>query len=283
LTRQRTLLNSQRTREIQQVEKLIESTGIKYTSVAVNVLGLSGRAFLEALIAGETNPLILAKLAKGRLIAKSEQLRLALDGNFTAHHGHLTRLHLDRIDQIDEHIAILTTTINELFITQDLDWARQLLTTIPGISTTGAENILAETGADMSAFETPAHLASWAGVCPGQHESAGRKGSSHTRPGNAHLKGALGIAAMSAARTNGSFFQNRYKRLAARRGASRAIVASNTHSSSRSGTSSPTATPTTPTPRSRHQPTTVTATTCHGTQTRPPTPASSCQVVFDDR
>ncbi|MBK8459383.1 MAG: IS110 family transposase [Micropruina sp.] len=99
------------------------------------------------------------------------------------------------------------------------------LASIPGISSTGAENILAETGADMTAFETPAHLASWAGVCPGQHESAGRSGPSHARPGNAHLKGALGIAAMAAARTNQSFFQNRYRKLAARRGPNRALVA----------------------------------------------------------
>ena len=95
---------------------------------------------------------------------------------------------------------------------------------MPGLSATGAENIIAETGADMTAFETPAHLASWAGVCPGQHESAGRSGPGTTRPGNTHLKGALGIAAMAAIRTNGSIFQDRYRRLAARRGNSRALV-----------------------------------------------------------
>jgi transposase len=225
LTRQRTLLTKQRTREIQQMEKLIESTGIKYTSVTSRTLGVSGRAFLDALIAGETSPLILASLAKGRLRSKTSELRLALDGKFTTHHGDILRLHLVRVDMLDEHIAVLSNHINDLFTQTGMEWAPELLTTVPGISTTGAANILAETGVDMTAFQTPAHLASWAGVCPGQHESAGRRGPATTRPGNTHLKAALGTAAMSAARANGSFYQARYKRLAARRGNMRALVA----------------------------------------------------------
>lgn len=225
LTRQRTLLTSQKSRETQRLEKLIESTGIKYTSVTTRTLGVSGRAFLEALIAGETSPLVLANLARGRLRNKTGQLRLALDGSFTSHHGRLVRLHLDRIDLLDRHITAISSMIDTLVNDHDLAWARELLTTIPGISTTGAENVLAETGVEMTAFETPGHLTSWAGVCPGQHESAGRSGSGKTRPGNAHLKGALGVAAMAAARTNGSFFQDRYQRLTARRGPARALVA----------------------------------------------------------
>ena len=179
LTRQRTLLTAQRSREIQQLEKLIESTGIKYTSVATRTLGVSGRAFLEALIAGETNPVTLTRLAQGRLRAKTEQLRAAFQDNFTAHHGALTRLHLDRIDLLNAHIGIITGLTDTLICENGLVWARDLLATIPGISATSAENILAETGADMTAFQTPAHLASWAGVCPGQHESAGK--SRHVR------------------------------------------------------------------------------------------------------
>lgn len=225
LTRQRTVLTAQRSQEIQRLEKLLESTGIKYTSVTTRTLGVSGRAFLEALITGETSPLLLADLARGRLRSKTDQLRLALAGDFTAHHGHLVRLHLDRIDLLNQHIDQITGIIDARIGANDLAWARDLLATIPGISSTGAENILAETGADMTPFSTPAQLASWAGVCPGQHESAGRTGSGRCRPGNAHLKGALGIAAMAAARTNGSFFQDRYRRLSARRGASRALVA----------------------------------------------------------
>lgn len=137
----------------------------------------------------------------------------------------MTRLHLDRIDLLDAHVHALDTMIDDLIKGNDLTRARELLATIPGISITGAANILAEIGADMTMFETPAHLASWAGVCPGQNESAGISKHSHTRAGNAHLKGALGIAAMAASRMNGSFFQHRYKRLAARRGPLRALVA----------------------------------------------------------
>ncbi|GBE68228.1 IS110 family transposase [Mycobacterium heckeshornense] len=204
---------------------MIESTGIKYTSITTRSLGVSGRLFLEALIAGERNPASLADLAKGRLRVKTEQHRAAFGGSSTTHHGNLTRLHLDRIDLLNAHIQTLTGLIGVLINEHSLGWARDLLATIPGISETGAENILAETGLDMACFDTPAHLAPWAGVCPAQHESAGKSRQVRARPGNAHLKGALGIAAMAAARTNGSFFQHRYKRLAARRGPPRALVA----------------------------------------------------------
>lgn len=225
LTRQRTLNTGSRTREIQQLEKLIESTGIKYTSVASTTLGVSGRAFLEALIDGERNPEYLANLAKGRLRIKGEQLRLAFQGNFTAHHALLARMHLERIDGIDAHIEQLTEQISQNLDAAGITWARDLIATIPGIKHVGAENILAEIGADMAAFPTAAQLASWAGVCPGHHESAGKVKHVRTRPGNAYLKGALGIAAQTAARKNGSFFQKKYQRLAPRRGPKRALVA----------------------------------------------------------
>ena len=126
---------------------------------------------------------------------------------------------------INLQINALTDLINVLITKHELDWAKELLTSIPGIGATGAENILAETGVDMRAFETSAHLTSWAGVCPGQYESAGKSRSGKTRPGNTYLRGALGIAAMAASRTNGSFFQARYRKLAARRGPMRALVA----------------------------------------------------------
>src|SRR5699024_11138210 len=147
------------------------------------------------------------------------------DGMFTDHHGRLVGMHLDRIDVLDTHIGAMTTMIDELVGANDLGWARDLLATIPGLSINGAENILAETGVDISAFDSSAHLAPWAVGCAGQHESAGKSSSGKTRPGNAHLKGALGIAAMAAIRTNGSFFQDRHRRLAARRGGMRALVA----------------------------------------------------------
>lgn len=146
-------------------------------------------------------------------------------GSLRSRRRWLTRLHLERIDTLNAHINTLNTLIDSHVTAHDLGWARELVATIPGISATGAENILAETGVDMTAFESPAHLASWAGVCPGHHESAGKSRSGKTRPGNAHLQGALGIAAMAAARTNGSFFQHRYRRLTSRRGPMRALVA----------------------------------------------------------
>jgi transposase len=225
LTRHRALLIAARTRQTQQLEKVLESSGIKYTSVATRIVGVSGRAFLDALINGESDPVVLADLARGRLRNKTEQLRRAFQGNFTPHHATLTRMHLDQIDLIEAQITQANTLIDALLIEHDLDWARSLLATIPGISPRLAESILAETGTDMTAFPSPAHLASWAGVCPGQHESAGRSHGGTTRPGNAHLKAALGIAANAAARTNDSFYQHRYRRLAARRGPLRAQVA----------------------------------------------------------
>lgn len=152
-------------------------------------------------------------------------MRTALDGSFTTHHTSLVTLHLNRIDLLDQHISEISDMIEALITDNDLAGARELLATITWDHTTGAENIIAETGIDMTIFQTTSHLASWAGVCPGQHESAGRSGSGRVRPGNAHQKGALGIAAMTAVRTKGSFFQGRYRRLVARRGGSRALAA----------------------------------------------------------
>lgn len=142
LTQQRTLLTTQRTREIQQLEKLIESTGIKHTSLASTTLGVSGRAFVEALIAGQTSPDTLTDLARDRLRAKSEHLRAAFQGNFTAHHGTLAQLHLNRIDLLNAHIGQLTGLVDALLVEHDLNCASNLLATVPGISTNGAENIV---------------------------------------------------------------------------------------------------------------------------------------------
>lgn len=226
LTRHRTMIARQRTREIQRIEKLVESTGIKYTSVASDTLGASGRAFLEAMIGGQTDPTTLSGLAKGLLRRKTEQLQHAFEGNFTTHHGMQLRLYLDRIDLLDTHTRVLTEQIGGLLTEHDLLWARELLDTIPGIGPDGAENILAEIGADMTVFPTPAQLVSWAGVCPGQHESAGKSRAVRTRPGNKHLKGALGTAAMAAIRAkDGGFFRDRHHRITARRGPGRALVA----------------------------------------------------------
>ncbi|MGH9054985.1 MAG: IS110 family transposase [Acidimicrobiales bacterium] len=223
LTRTRTAITRERGREIQRLEKLLEDAGIKLSSVASDIGGVSGRAMLEALIAGERDPAALADLAKRRMRSKIPALTEALTGRFGEHHAFVTRLHLDLVDQHSRAIDELTARIEEV-MTPFLG-ARELLVTIPGISTIVADVIIAETGGDMARFNSAGHLASWAGTCPGSNESAGRVKSTHTRPGNPHLKGALGAAAMSAAHSRGTYLAAKYRRIASRRGPIKAIVA----------------------------------------------------------
>ena len=223
LTRTRTTITRDRAREIQRLEKLLEDAGIKLSSVASDITGVSGRAMLAALIAGERDPALLADLAKRRMRSKIPELIEALTGRFGAHHEFLARLHLNLIDQHTAAIDELTARI-EMMI-EPFRSTRDLIVTITGISTGVADVVIAETGADMTRFPTAGHLASWAGTCPGSNESAGRIKSTHTRPGNPYLKGALGIAAMSAARSHGTYFSVKYRRIATRRGPIKAIVA----------------------------------------------------------
>lgn len=223
LTRARTIATRDRTREIQRLEKFLEGSGIKLSAVVADLTGVSSRAILDALIDGVRDPQVLASLARGRLRAKIPELVEALNGRFKDHHVFMTRLHLDQIDARTRIIDALTSRIEELM--EPFHTAREFLVTIPGVSTTIAEVIIAETGADMSRFPTPSRLASWAGVCPGSNESAGRVKSAHILPGNKYLKGALGIAAMSAARSKDTYLSAKYRRIAARRGPMRAVVA----------------------------------------------------------
>lgn len=223
LTRARTAMVRERGREYQRLEKLLEDAGIKLTSVATDISGVSGRAMLEALIAGQRDPAALADLAKRRLRDKIPALTEALTGRFTEHHAFLARLHLDLIEQHTRAVDQLTARI-EVVIEPFRD-VRELIVTIPGVSTVVADVIIAETGADMTRFPSAGHLASWAGTCPGSHESAGRVKSTRTRPGNPYLKGALGIAAMSAAKGKDTFLGAKYRRVASRRGPIKAIVA----------------------------------------------------------
>ena len=223
LTRMRTAIVRARSQEIQRLEKLLEDPGIKLSSVASDITGVSGRAMLDALVAGERDPIVLADMAKRRLRAKIPELTEALTGRFSEHHAVMVRLYLNLIDEHTRTIEELTTHIEEEMIPfQD---ARDLMVTIPGISTKVADVIIAETGADMSRFHTAGHLASWAGTCPGSNESAGRVKSTHTRPGNPYLKGALGVAAMAAAHSHDTYYSAKYRRLAARRGPIKAVVA----------------------------------------------------------
>lgn len=223
LTRARAIAVRDRTRQVQRLEKFLESSGIKLSSVASDLTGVSARAMLEALIAGERDPQVLADLARGSLRKKTPELVEALIGRFGDHHAFMVRQHLTQIDTITAMIDALTARIEDAIAPFRV--AREVLTTIPGVSTRIAEVIIAETGGDMQVFPTAAQLASWAGVCPGSNESAGRVKSSHTRDGNPYLKAALGQAAMAVIRTKNTALGDRYRRLAYRRGPLRALVA----------------------------------------------------------
>jgi len=223
LTRTRTAIVRERGREIQRLEKLLEDAGIKLSSVAADITGVSGRAMLEALIGGQRDPRALADLARRRMRSKIPELSEALTGRFTQHHAFLARVHLDLIDHHTRAIDDVTARIE--VVIEPFQGIRDIIVTIPGISTGVADVIIAETGADMTRFPTAGHLASWAGTCPGSNESAGRVKSTHTRPGNPYLKGALGIAAMSAARSKGTYLSVKYRRIASHRGPVKAIVA----------------------------------------------------------
>ena len=223
LTRTRTAVTRERGREVQRLEKMLEDSGIKLSAVATDIVGVSGRLMLEALIAGNTDPAAMADLARYRLRAKIPQLTEALAGRFTAHHAFLARMHLELIDRHTEVIDQLTQRIEVMM--QPFQHFRDLICTIPGIGDKTADVIVAETGADMTRFPTAAHLASWAGTTPGNNESAGKVKSSRTRPGNPYLQGALGAAALSISHTRGTYLAAKYRRIATRRGPLRANVA----------------------------------------------------------
>jgi transposase len=238
LVRARTIMVRSRGQEVQRLEKLLEDSAIKLSSVISDLTGVSGRAMLEALCAGERDPKRLAALGNSRLKATEEVLAEALTGRFTDHHAFLVRLHLDVIDEHSAKIGRLDARIGGYFPCGDDEpggrttgWAakRDLLATIPGVSKTVAEQILAEIGPDVSAFDTPGRLASWAGVAPGANESAGRVKSSKCRKGDTYLKGALGVAGLAAARTKDTFIAARYNRVRSRRGHMKALVAVERH------------------------------------------------------
>lgn len=223
LTRARSIATRDRTRQVQRLEKFLESTGIKLSAVASELTGASSRAMLDALMSGERDPQILAQLAKGKLRNKIPQLIDALQGRFTEHHAFMVEQYLIQIDTATAMIDRLTGRIESAIA--PFQAARDALITIPSVSTNVADVIIAETGADMSVFDTSGRLASWAGVCPGANESAGRVKSYHTRPGDKYLKAALGVAALSISRSHGTYFAVRYRRISARRGPIKAVVA----------------------------------------------------------
>lgn len=223
LTRTREVIVRERARKVSRLDKRLEDAGIKLSVVASDLTGVSCTDMLTAMISGQRDPIALADLARGAMRRKRPDLARALTGRFTEHHAFLVQMDLDRIAQDDQAITVLTERIEQYI--EPFRSFRDLICTIPGISDRVAEVIIAETGGDMTIFPSAHHLASWAGVAPGQNESAGRKKQATTRPGNAHLKAALGIAALSISRNSTTRLSARYHRVAARRGKLKAIVA----------------------------------------------------------
>ena len=224
LTRYRRTQADVRSSEIGRLEKVLQDAGIKLTSVASKVLTQSGRAMIEALIAGERDPAALAALAIGKLRPKMPELAAALNGHFGRHHAVAAARILAHLDFLSESIAILDEQI-AIRIETGYASASRLLQSVPGIGRASAEVIIAETGADMSRFPSPAHLASWAGLCPGNHESAGKRRQVATTSGNRWLRRALVESARAAARTKGSYFGAQYRQIARRRGPNKAAIA----------------------------------------------------------
>jgi transposase len=223
LTRYRKTQIADRQREAARLHKILEDTGIKLGCVASDILGKSGRDMLDALVAGTTDPAVLADLSRGVLRKKIPALREALEGRFDSEHTLIVGQILAHIDFLDEAIDRLSVEIEERI--RPFAAQRDLLMTIPGVKQRTAEVLIAEIGVDMTTFPTPKHLASWAGVCPGQNESGGKKRSGKTRKGSKWLRATLTEAALAATKTKDSYLAAQYQRLRGRRGHSKAVTA----------------------------------------------------------
>jgi transposase len=223
LTRYRKSLIDERVREMNRLHKLLQAANLKLSSVASDVMGLSGRRMLEALLEGQTDPEVLADLAKGKLRKKLPELKKALHGRFGMHHrfllehilGHLDFLD-EAIEKISEEVATRTVPFDELI---------QFMDTIPGVDRKAAEGTIAEVGWDMERFPTHRHLASWTGLCPGNHETAGKRKKGKTRKGDRWFRRYAIEMALAASRTKGSYLNALYHRLVRRKGHKKAIVA----------------------------------------------------------
>jgi transposase len=223
LTRFRTTFVKERANLINRLQKALEGANIKLASVVTNIEGVSGRAILEALMEGKASPKVMADLAKGRLRAKRDTLEQALVGRFQAHHRFILQELLCQIDSLDETIERFDKEIQDYC--RPFEEEIERLDTIPGVARETAEVIVSEIGTDMSRFPTANHLASWAGVAPGNHESAGKRLSGKTTKGNKALVAALTQAAWAASHTKQTYLSAQYRRLAARRGRKKALVA----------------------------------------------------------
>ncbi len=221
ITRTRKQLVRESTRHTQRIQKTLEDANLKLTEVISDVLGKSGRAILRALIAGETDPQRLFDLTEGRLKAPREKLLDALRGKVTDHHRFMLKLHLEQVEHLEEAVRQLEGRADD----SSFRAAIELLTTIPGVSKTTARVIVAEIGDDMSRFPNASNLVSWAGLCPGLNESAGKRMSTRIRHGDPWLKTALVQAAFAAANKRDSYLRAKYLRVKARRGPKKAVIA----------------------------------------------------------
>jgi len=223
LTRYRVQQVRDRAREVNRLCKVLEDAGIKLSSVASDVLGASGRAMLEALMHGTTDPVVLADLARGKLRQKLPALQRALQGRFRRHHAFLLEQILAKIDFLDDTLTRLTAELDRRL--GPFEPMLTALDTIPGIDRIGAISLIAETGGDMTRFPSAGHLCSWGAMCPGHNESAGKRRSGKTRKGNRYLRATLIQAALGAMRTRGSALQAKYHRIKRHRGHKKAVVA----------------------------------------------------------
>lgn len=223
LTRYRTTFVQEKATLVNRIQKVLESANIKLASVATNVVGVSGRAILAAIIEGQASPTEMAELSKGRLREKRDLLAKALEGRVKAHHRFVLTELLGQIDSLDEAIARFDEQIQEYC--RPFEPVIDLLDTIPGVARATAEIIVAEIGTDMSRFASADHLAAWAGVAPGNNESAGKRLSGKTRRGNKALGVALNQAAHAVAHMKNTYLSAQYHRLAGRRGQKKAIMA----------------------------------------------------------
>ena len=223
LTRTRAQLVREKRRHVQRIHKTLERTNIKLAAVLTDIMGQSGRAIIEAMIAGESDPRVLVGLVNYRVHADRQKIVDALQGRLTDHHRFLLRMHLAHVKQLDVDIEML-----DLKTDQQLEPLRaqlQLLKTIPGVDTVAAHVLLAEIGADMSRFPSAGHLVSWAGLCPRNEKSAGKSFNTRIRNGNPWLKSTLVQSARAGARTRSSYLRAQYHRLSARRGKNKATIA----------------------------------------------------------
>ena len=224
LTRTRWSLLADKSRIANRLQKTLEDANIKLGSVASDVLGASGRDMIRALIEGKLSPQQIAELARYRMRSKIPQLREALEGQVNEHHRFMLRLLLDQVEHFEQQIKKLDERIEAVMSPLERQ-AVQILDEIPGIDCRSAQNVLAEIGTDMSRFPSAAHLASWAGLCPGNNQSAGKRRSGRMMEGNRWLKATLNQCAWAASRKKDSYFQAQHRRIASRRGVKRATMA----------------------------------------------------------